>query len=290
MEKSEQEILLLIGAGTLLLWLICYLIGRIKYAGLVKRIGKNSFLLEPVFFVGIAALSILPFQMDSTRAVKKQRELMQLYGRKQAKAEYLFLRGGQMSYVFTIIPISCFLAAFVANRSVLMLGVIVIAGLCMIMERSYKRALSEKHDRILMEFPAVLSKLALLVSSGMVLRDAWIMVSGEGSGVLCEEMKRVSEEMENGVSETDAYRGFAERCQLREIRHFTSTVVQNLKKGNAELSVYLRDMSHELWLAKEGEIKKKAELAAQGMLFPSVLVFVSILIMIMVPMLAGLDF
>ena len=124
MEKTEQTILFLSGVCILLFWLCFYMIGRTRYMALVKKLCKGRFFMEPVFFVGIAVLSVIPFHTDSARAIKKQREMMQLFEKKQAKAEYLFLRGGEVSYVLTLVPVGLFMAAISRNRGVAFLGII----------------------------------------------------------------------------------------------------------------------------------------------------------------------
>ena len=81
-----------------------------------------------------------------------------------------------------------------------------------------------------MDLPQVLSKLTLLVNSGMVLRDAWKHAAFTGNRVLYQEMQNTTLEIENGVMEIEAYKNFADRCSVKEIRKFTSLIIQNLQK------------------------------------------------------------
>ena len=134
-----------------------------------------------------------------------------------------------------------------------------------------------------MIFLRCLSKLTLLVNSGMVLRDAWKRVSVTGDRALYQEMQNTSLEIENGIMETDAYRNFAERCNVKEIRKFASLIIQNLKKGNEELAYFLKDLSDEMWEVKKNEVKQKGEKANSRLLLPMMLIFIGILIMILVP-------
>ena len=96
-------------------------------------------------------------------------------------------------------------------------------------------------------------------------------------------MQNTSMEIENGVMETDAYRNFAERCNVKEIRKFASLIIQNLKKGNEELAYFLKDLSDEMWEVKKNEVKQKGEKANSRLLLPMMLIFIGILIMILVP-------
>ena len=81
----------------------------------------------------------------------------------------------------------------------------------------------------------------------------------------------------------DAYRNFAERCGIKEIRRFSSTMIQNLQKGTSEVAYYLREMSDEIWEEKKHLVKRKAEAATSKLMAPMVLIFIGILGMVMVP-------
>ena len=117
----------------------------------------------------------------------------------------------------------------------------------------------------------------------MVLRDAWKKVSITGERTLYLEMQNTNLEMENGVMEIDAYRNFAERCNVKEVRKFTSLIIQNLNKGNEELAYFMKDLSDEMWEVKKNEVKQKGEKANSQLLLPMMMIFIGILLMIMVP-------
>ena len=97
-------------------------------------------------------------------------------------------------------------------------------------------------------------------------------------------MLQTCEEMKQGVAEIDAYQNFAERCEVKEIKRFTSSIIQNMVKGNAELTKFLREMSDEMWNEKKNMVKRKGEIANSKLLVPIMLIFIGILIVIMVPM------
>ena len=80
-----------------------------------------------------------------------------------------------------------------------------------------------------------------------------------------------------------AYRNFAERCNVKEIRKFTSLIIQNLNKGNEELAYFMKDLSDEMWEVKKSQVKQKGEKANTQLLLPMMLILIGILIMVMVP-------
>ena len=122
----------------------------------------------------------------------------------------------------------------------------------------------------------------------MILKEAWIKVSETGDGELYQEMRRAVEQMNNGVSEVDAYTEFGTRCTSPEIKKFTSTIVQGLVKGNRELVEMIKQQSREIWDAKRHRVKQEGEKAASKLLIPICIMFVGVLIMIIVPIFANL--
>ena len=95
-------------------------------------------------------------------------------------------------------------------------------------------------------------------------------------------------QMNNGVSEVDAYTEFGTRCTSPEIKKFTSTIVQGLVKGNRELVEMIKQQSREIWDAKRQRVKQEGEKAASKLLIPICIMFVGVLIMIIVPIFANL--
>ena len=122
----------------------------------------------------------------------------------------------------------------------------------------------------------------------MVVRDAWKRTAITGTRQLYIEMQQTSLEIENGVMEIEAYRNFAERCGVKEVKKFSTLIMQNLQKGNEELAMFLNDLSDEMWEMKKNEVKQKGEKANSKLLLPVFLIFIGILILVLVPMMNGM--
>ena len=120
------------------------------------------------------------------------------------------------------------------------------------------------------------------------MKEAWAKVAYTGESELYQEMQRVVVNMENGMSEIDAYTEFGTRCTAPEIKKFTSTIIQGLVKGNRELVEMIKQQSREIWDSKRHRVKQQGEKAASKLLIPICIMFVGILIMIIVPIFANL--
>ena len=133
----------------------------------------------------------------------------------------------------------------------------------------------------------IMDECAVLVNSGMVLREAWNMVGENGSGAFYELMRKTSENMKNGYSDMDAIFLFGKSTNSTEIKKFTSALIQSMEKGGSELSAFLARQSSELWNAKKQRMLQSGEKAAGKLLMPIVLIFLGIIIIVMTAAFAG---
>ena len=129
--------------------------------------------------------------------------------------------------------------------------------------------------------------MAILVNSGMVLREAWHMVGQNGSGAFYELMRKASDNMRNSHSDADAIFMFGKASNSPEIKKFTSALLQSMEKGGAELSSFLANQSSELWNTKRQRMLQGGEKAATKLLLPILLIFLGIIIIVMTAAFAG---
>ena len=259
-----------------------------KFSSITDTLEKSEYPLHELFYIGFELLELVHFNTKSDYARKKVKEMSEVYGRRYAEYYYYVQVGGQVTYAVTMVPLVFVFAVLGNSPMALLLGLVMAFLLVWYMSEMFNDKLTARREEMLADFPQVLSKLTLLVNSGMTLRNAWNRIAADGKGVLYQEMAAAEAEMKNGISEPDAYRNFAERCGLKEIRKFASLVTQSMAKGSGDLSFFLKDMSDEMWEMKKNMVKRRSEQANSKLLGPIVLIFIGILVMIMAPLLGGL--
>ncbi len=278
-----QLILLAVSTPLALIWLFLAVANGKKYKEYTESAFAKEFQMSDLFCVGFSVMEILHINTKSRSAQMKIKEIAEIKGKRYAEYYYFILLGAKTTYIFTMIVFVCLLAVLADSVEALLFGIL-LGGLAIVyLDLTLQDKLTARRQELVLDLPQVLSKLTLLVNSGMVLREAWRRVSVTGDRVLYKEMQNTSLEIENGVMESDAYRNFADRCNVKEIRKFASLIIQNLKKGNEELAYFLKDLSDEMWEVKKNEVKQKGEKANSKLLFPMMLIFIGILLMILVP-------
>lgn len=269
-------------------WFVLCLKYRDAFETVIDGIDPDMYRMPELFFVGFGLMDLIHYNINTKKARKRIHDISEVTGKKYAQFHYYVMRGAEFTYGYLAFTIMLLLAAVAAMWELALLGALLSALAVMYLEQDMENKLSDRRDELLSEFPQVLSKLTLLVNSGMVIRDAWEKVSHTGTGLMYQEMQITSEEFKNGVTELEIYRNFAERCGLKEVRRFSSTMIQNLQKGNAEIAYFLREMADELWEEKKHLAKRKGEAVNSKLMLPIGLIFLGILIMIMVPAFAGM--
>lgn len=185
------------------------------------------------------------------------------------------------------------LCGLVASESMIM--VVGIMGLAIMAEwnlivSNMKEKVQARREACELEFPNMISKLSLLIDSGMVLREAWELVAYRKKGDLYELMQRTCEDMRNGDSDITAINNFGVLSDSAEIKKFSSSMIQGIEKGNSELSAFLMGQASEQLLHKRQMALQQGEKAAGKLIIPLGITFIGIIMIIVSAAMQGLTF
>jgi len=217
-------------------------------------------------------------------------ECYELYGKKHAGYKAKHLLAKLLSYPIIGIAATLALGAVfmgagntTAGNAVLLIGASLVLILTYAMYDELREKVRKRREAIVKQFPNVVSKLALLVTSGMIMDRAWKETAYSQELELFREMQKTSEELDNLVSPEAAYSNFISRCNTKETARLASAIIQNLSKGNVEIGRLLKDMAREAWQERRHTARRDAEKANSKLMIPTMLLFLAILVMLMVP-------
>lgn len=280
---AERLVLLVLATVLTFIWIFFSKKYESAYQPVIQSIDPEQYKYPELFTVGFALMKLLKIDSKSKQGRKRVKEISEVQGRQYAEYYFYVINAEKWTYGFTVLVLFCILAAMGNEPMAVLLGGVMAFLVMWYIEELLNDKLEARRDELLADLPQVLSKLTLLVNSGMTLRDAWKKVASGENRVLYREMQVTVQEMQNGLSEFEAYRNFADRCSIKQIRRFSSTMIQNMQKGNAEISYFLKEMADEMWEEKKHLVKRKGEAANSKLLIPTAMIFIGILIMIMVP-------
>ena len=163
-------------------------------------------------------------------------------------------------------------------------------------ERQKKK--KQRNIQLILDYPDVVSKLVLLLESGLTIRLAFERIATdyekrrnqlkgrkkrEARRYAYEEMLRSRNEMMLGGSEAENYEKFGRRCQNMYYIRLSALLCQNLKKGSESLlpSLYLEIA--EARNERQAEIRRRGEEISVKLLVPMAGMFALVLAVLLVP-------
>lgn len=277
------SIILLILASIFTAIFIIFLFKGKKYEGLVEGLDSSKYFLKDIYIVGFALSNtkLLNLRGKMERELKKNSKLIwdNIYYEYYANLAWSQF----LSLTLLTLALGLSICSLFGGEAALVMFAVVILMILAIWNLSMskiKESVAERRDECVLEFPNMVSKLSLLINSGMVLREAWYLIANGKEGPLYELMRKACEYMDNGESDIVAIHKFGVLSDSVEIKKFTSALVQGIEKGNSELADFLLSQSSELWAHKRQLALQKGEIAAGKLIIPLGLMFGGIIMIV----------
>jgi tight adherence protein C len=273
------------------------LLSKNKYDEFLADVDKSQYKLKKYMPIIMAAMNLASYKLDTKYDVLLSKKLLEIeYSKSPMKRAKIYRINQVTTALFSIFLLS-FIGAcselkdmmhnhsYVVDTSFLIFTFMIGALVFYLLENQVNEKLKKRRLNIQCDFPDFLNKLILLINAGMVISRAWerIVLSDTKNSPLSKELRFTLSEIKSGKPENKAYEDFAKRCRIPEITKFTSVVIQNLKKGNAELVSILRLQAVECWEMRKNAAKKLGEEASTKLIFPLMIMFIGILIIVLTP-------
>ena len=218
--------------------------------------------------------------------------IIEFFGKPDSDARFLLHQARKLAFILLAMEF-CLL---IGLGSKLDGGYAIVCALCLgsaflLPDSRLNADIRKRKIEIMLDFPEFLVKLTLLINAGMNVSSAWDKAA-EGmdkSKALGRELDMAMLEIRSGKSESKAYEDFAKRCRIQEVTRVVSVLLQNMKKGNAELVSILRIHANECWEMRKNAAKKLGEEASSKMLLPMAIMLLSILLIVTTPAILALQ-
>lgn len=148
-----------------------------------------------------------------------------------------------------------------------------------------------RREQMKRDYPGMVMKLTLFLEAGMSVRRAVQRMAVDykkkkeviGERYAYEELLQSFYEMDNGISEGEAYQRFGQRCNEVRYKTLATLLVQNLKKGNQGLIQMLEQESVQAWEDRKRRARVLGEAAATKLLVPMILMLLIVIGILMIP-------
>ena len=160
--------------------------------------------------------------------------------------------------------------------------------------RSKIRGMEKKRsDELMSEYPELVDKLTLYLGAGVTVRGAFarIVKSGredcagtdQGGSVLTRELIYTLNEIQAGVSESEAYYNMGHRINLPMYIKLMSLLSQNVKKGTRDILIMMAGEEQNAMQTRKEMAKRKGEEAGTKLLLPMVVLLGVVMVIVMLP-------
>lgn len=211
-----------------------------------------------------------------------------MYGEKNLSNKIKIHYTKKLNQIFFISIIFFIINSFINKSLVLLLTIIFIILYSKLLDNKEIKKYKNYQDSFKKDLPAFISRLYLLIQSGLNLRSSIKYIIENTEGEVSKDFSTVQNLIENGMSEIEAYNQILLKSDDILIRKFISNIIQNLQKGGDDLEDLLQMIKKESDEFRRSQIILKTQEANSKLLIPNLMIFSGILIIVMVPILLNI--
>lgn len=270
-------------AGTIItiLFIICLLKGR-TYDEWVEGLEKKMYPLRGIYGAGFVLANSKIIAIKNLKYDELNNYAKLYYEPKYADYYAQVIWAQVLSFASLILGIGLILSGILNSGFFVLLTIGFAAAATYFFLTQLKNRLKKREEECLEELPEVVSTMALLINSGMIITEVWNTVAYSKDGEIYNLMKESCEDINNGVAVGNAIHKFGVLSNSPNVRKFASMLVQSIDKGGRELAEFLAQQSTEMLNLKRQLLLQKGEVAASKLIFPTALIFVGIMLMIII--------
>ncbi len=299
---------------------VFYLGAKRRYNKYIKGLDKKEITFKELLPFGLIILDILRIRFTSRYSRRIYRKICSVYGTRYAQYYNRIHWAHKItSMSIVLILITVFGASGDINPEYIIVIPLSQIAIFFLMDRELDEKSKRRAIQIQKEFPEFITKVTLLINAGMTLNQAMRSAIGDkcnenvhyenmqekstlkesediaGSkkksaiSPLQQELEQILIDIEAGCTELEAYRDFAERCGVPQVKKFVGALIQNIKVGGSNLVYELKSQGNECWENRKGLAKRQGEIASTKLIFPMMILFAAVLLIVMAPALLALS-
>lgn len=279
--------MIILFVAALIIFFIAYVLSKGKYDDYIEPVDKKEYPLKGLIPLGLYIMDVAKYRYHTKYDRNLYIKLSQLYGVQNAKYYLEIHWGNKIGYFLVVLLLIGLFGMGIGefNSGFAFISIAILGAVIYGPDRDLNEKLKKRYSMIRIDFPDFINKLTLLVDAGMTIQRGLEKIVSDNriNRPIYDELEIVCLDIKGGKAESEAYEDFARRCKTPEISRFISVILQNLKKGNAELVTILRVQGSDCWEMRKNEAKKLGEEASSKLLFPMMIMFIAILIIVLTP-------
>lgn len=278
-----QYLFLVLGSVLSVLFIVFMFKGQ-KYDYMLDSLTGDEFPLKSIYSVGLAWQDTKIGRLRGKTGDKLRASANLYYSKKYSEFYSRIIWAQSVSFAHLFLAVFWCMAGFSNdNTTVGFFAIVGIAAAAVSAYYFYNFTFSKvktRQEECEDEFPNAITKLTLIVNSGVILPEAWKIVAYGKEGTFYDLMRASCERIDNGESEIDAIYEFGVMTNSDEIKKFTTALIQSIERGGGDLPNFLINQSNGIWAFKRQHMLQKGEKAAGKLLIPIALMFAGIMLIV----------
>ena len=190
-----------------------------------------------------------------------------------------------------------FLIALIVKRDIVLeiLGLEAVSALVLLwgMKKSKEEERHKRQSELEEDYPDIVNHLALLLESGMTIRQAIIKISDQymqkkknkivESRLAYEEIYYMARQIKEGQNEKRVYQEYANNAEALCFRRLMRLLLNNLEKGTQDVTLLLEEECRQAYISRIRRAKTQGEEASTKMLIPLMMMMVVIMAIVLIP-------
>lgn len=266
--------------------LLIYILSRGRYAQMMDEAEDSRFRFKELLPVGLYILEISGYRYSTGYDKRLLSAIMEITEPKLAHNQLKLHWANKILSLLSAFLFAAFVGVFSKpDAGFVIFAAAIIAGAFYFTDKELFDRVKMRRASIRLDFPDFVSKLMLLINAGLTVPRAWERIASDTAKntPLYRELRLALQDIKSGKPEHCAYEEFAKRCRTPEITRFISVILQNQRKGNAEIVPLLRVFAMECWEMRKNTARRFGEEASTKMLLPLMLMFLAILLIVGTP-------
>lgn len=275
-----MRIVYLVTATALVTLYIIQLFRGRQYEEWAENLEEDDFPLSFLYTVGYAWND---WSFARLRGRMKERMMVNarlLYDPQFAEFYSTTYYAAAISFLHLLLTVGFIIAGLTGFGLFAIIGVVAGGVFAWFFLTKMKARVEDRKIECTSELPEIVTSMALLINSGMILKEAWSTVSTSKDGLVYQLMQDASDNIRNGMSEKDAYFRFGVLSGSAEVQRFASALVQGMESGSRDMAELLLKQASEMWGLKRQIMLQKGEQAAGKLLIPTTLIFIGIIVIV----------
>ncbi|MCM1049826.1 MAG: hypothetical protein NC433_15530 [Clostridiales bacterium] len=157
--------------------------------------------------------------------------------------------------------------------------------------KDVEKDLEKRKKELLLDYPEVVSKVTLYMGAGLSIRKTFYKMgedykrkgNSDKKRYAYEEILLLVNELQSGISETEAYARLGKRCQLQPYMKLGALLSQNIRKGSNDMLMMLRQEAASAFEERKNTARRLGEEAGTKLLMPMMMMLCIVMVIIMFP-------